>query len=153
MPFSALPYFLNPKQNPNAWKGTDHDSWLIHWKVRVIGYFAYGPRAREWWAKWRKLPMTLLAVFGNGESRWEESQGLFAVRSLNTPIFLYSPQAVYLSRVQYWCNWHIQIQWPLFFAFHIKFGKKGLVFGYIGAKRDADEVYWFPAIYLGGNWK
>ncbi len=151
MPFSALPPDLNPKLNPLAWRGTDHDSWLIHWKVKVIGWFAYGPRATEWWARWRKLPKTLLAIFGPGESRWEESEGRMAIRALNSTVIWYQPTIFYLSRIQYWCDWSIQLQWPLFLCCSYKLKSKVLFF-YIGAKRDGD-CYWFPSIFIGLGWK
>ena len=152
MPFSALPDHLNPKINPEAWKGTDDDNFWMRWRIKLKGWFAYGPRATELWAKWREFPIVLTALFGNGESRWEESNGLFAIRSVNKSIFWCYSRTVYLSRIQYWCNWSFQIQWPLFIAFHIKYKGK-LLYCYLGAARDADKIYWFPAAFLGTVWK
>lgn len=158
MPKDALPERL---QDPKNWIGTDDDVWYMRWRIPLKGLFAYGPRSNHWWAKWREFPLVLFALFGEGQSRWETSGGELAVRSTNKNVFLYSPTTVYLSRVQYWCRWSIQLQWPLFFAFHFYFkdtpypantdGK--LVFFYIGAHRDGDKVYWFPSAYLGLNWK
>lgn len=72
----------------------------------------------------------------------------------------------YLSRCQYWCEWHTAILWPLFFSAHkydnpkdvIPVGTKEDRDGkikmlYLGAKRDADNVTWFPALYGGANYK
>ncbi len=113
---------------------------------------AYGPRDIHRYHRWRKLPMTLLAVFGPGESRWESSGGEIAVRSLNTTVFMYTPWNFYLSRIQCWCDWSIQLQWPLFLACHYKLKSKALFF-YVGCKRDADEVYWFPSVFVGLTFK
>lgn len=109
---------------------------------------AFGPRDVHWIHRWRELPVVLFAVFGPGDSRWEESNGLFAIRAKNDPVFWHWPQVVYLSRVQYWCDWHIQVQWPLFICAHWH----GWMF-YVGAKRDADKVYWMPSIFIGRIWK
>lgn len=121
-------------------------------KKWIKPHLAYGPRDIHWYHRWRKLPITLLSIFGKGESRWEDADGVLAVRSVNQPVFFYRPWTLYLSRIQYWCDWSIQLQWPLFLCFHFKYGRKGLVHGYIGAKRDGD-CYWFPALHFGGSWK
>lgn len=143
MPWSALPPHIN---EPNEWDGKDDDDhWYTSWRKQVKGWFAFGPRATEWWARWRELPITLFAVFGPGESRWEND--FMAIRAENAPVILFDPTSFYLSRVQYWCKWHIQIQWPLFICVHY-----GGWMGYIGFKRDADKVYW-AALYLGRTWK
>lgn len=150
-PWDALPPHID---QPNEWDNHDDDDhWYTKWRKAVKGLFAYGPRSKHWWARWRRSPATLLAVFGAGDSRWEND--ILALRSVNKTVFMYVPSSngFYLSRVQYWCDWHIQFAWPLFFAFHFKYGKKGLVNFYIGAKRDSDLVFWFPAIYIGSKWK
>lgn len=74
----------------------------------------------------------------------------------------------YLSRIQYWTRWHVQLQWPFCFAFHIYWRAKDvprspskaaamtikkMLYVYIGAHYDADAVYWFPSGYIGGKWK
>lgn len=148
MPWDALPPHID---QPSEWGGKDDDQhWYTSWRKQVKGWFAYGHRSKHWWAKWRKYPITLFALFGPGESRWEND--LMAIRSVNTPVVWYSG-AFYLSRIQYWCNWHIQLQWPLFMAAHLKLGKTKKLYMYVGAKRDADQVYWCPAIYIGTSWK
>lgn len=153
MSWSSLPEHVN---SPEEWNGKDDDQhFYTRWIKSVKGWFAYSYRSKYWWERWRKKPVVLLAFFGHGESRWEND--LMALRSVNKTVALYYPPkngwSFYLSRVQYWCDWHIQLQWPLFFAFHFKHGKTGLINFYIGAKRDADKVYWWPAIYVGTSYK
>lgn len=182
MPKSALPERL---QDPAAWKGTDDDNKWMRWRIPLKGLFAYGPRAKEWWAKWREYPKTLFAIrskqglFRAESEGWEQDSAWDSVSSatkfVDTDIFVtgISPQGLqfiqqgYLSRVQYYTRWHIQLQWPFMFAVHFYTraadvpiqglprpdtdGK--LWFFYFGAHRDADKVYWFPSAYLGRNWK
>lgn len=153
MPWSALPPHIN---EPHEWTGKDDDQhWYTSWRKSVKGWFAFGPRATEWWARWRELPITLLAFFGEGDNRWESSGAEFAVRAAAKPIFFFKPNLVYLSRIQYWCRWSIQLQWPLFFAAHIYTNrvKRKVLYVYVGAKRDGDKVYWFPAIFIGRTFK
>lgn len=143
MPWSALPPHKN---RPQYWDGYDDDDhWYTKWRKQVKGWFAFGPRATERWARFREFPITLVAFFGPGESRWEND--VMAVRSVNKPVFLFHPTAFYLSRVQYWTDWHVQLQWPLFFGCH--FARYQF---YIGFKRDADRVYWL-ALFFGRMWK
>lgn len=153
MCWTALPQHIN---EPNEWDNKDDDRhWYTSWRKAVKGWFAYGPRDIHWYHRWRKNPITLLAIFGKGESRWEND--ILAIRSIPKTILFYNPgnTGFYLSRVQYWCNWSFQIQWPFFIGFHWYYGKtnKQGVQLYIGTKRDADKVYWFPAIFLGRTWK
>ncbi len=159
MCWTALPEHIN---SPEEWAGKDDDQhWFTAWRKAVKGWFAYGPRDAHWYHRWREFPIVLFALFGAGESRWESSGGELRLRALNNMILFFKPTTVYLSRIQYWCRWSIQLQWPLFFAFHFYFkpGPYGtdmdgkLFFFYVGAKRDADKVYWFPSIYVGLNWK
>lgn len=154
MCITALPEHLNSKEEiESAFK--DDDQFGItglgglyrRFKKWTKAQMAFGPRDIHWYHRWRKLPIVLLVIFGRGESRWEND--LFALRSVNSAAFLYWPEGFYLSRVQYWCDWHIQICWPLFFCMHFKYGRTGIFTFYMGAKRDADMVYWFPAIYIG----
>lgn len=143
-PWSALPPHID---EPNEWNGKDDDQhWFTKWRKSVKGWFAFGPRATEWWARWREHPITIFALFGEGDSRWENTDGSITIRSVASAVFWYAPSGqlkVYLSRIQYWCDWHTQLQWPLFFGFHA-----GNWQGYIGFKRDADKVYWL-ALYFG----
>lgn len=169
-PLDALPDNLRPDKNPDAWKGTDNDTWLMRWTLKYVGWQAYGPRASEWWAKWRKYPATLFALFGKGFIRFENDE---ADISMSSDDRKYAFRQVwgepwYLSRVQYYLRWHIQLQWPLMLGFHFYFRAKDvptpgqdhgdnlsnkLFFFYIGAHRDADQVYWCPSLYVGLTWK
>jgi hypothetical protein len=153
MPWSALPEHIN---EPREWAGKDHDKvWYTRWVKYVQGWFAYGPRAKEWWARWRLVPCTLFAMKGNGPWRFEGIMRDGKVR-------------FYRSRAQYWTRWHVALQWPLQLTFHWywraadvpttdtrpqNLNIKKLVFGYGPVHRDADDVYWFPSFYLGGTWK
>lgn len=181
MPKSALSDRLN---DPENWKGTDDDNWLMRWRIYAKGWFAYGPRASEWWAKWREWPKTLFAAKGKDgyfrieTENWERdsakdclydartllNENLFHVNSDDPHVDVISYG--YLSRVQKYTRWSIQIQWPLLIAVHRydsptdvpKYGEQKetdgtLWFFYIGAHRDADKVYWFPSAYIGRNWK
>ncbi len=159
MPWSALPPHID---SPEEWAGKDDDQhWFTAWRKRVKGFFAFGPRATEWWARWRFAPKAVFAVGGRGPWRFENDKW-DAVRQ--TPYHCHA-RGWYLSRIQYWKPWHIQVQWPLFVAAHVylpkvtlpepkeRYRDEGLVYFYVGAKRDGDAVYWFPAIFLGRGWK
>lgn len=144
MPVSALPPGFN---------NTQHGDWANIWPFKYIrpSWTAFGPRASQWWAKWREYPIVLFAYFGKGDARWEESNGAFAVRAPNHTIWFYNPGnfgPMYLSAIQYWCDWHVQLQWPLFFAFHWK-TKTRVWYFRIGARRNADRFYDFPSAHFG----
>ncbi len=146
MPWDALPDHIN---QPHNWNGKDDDDhWYTRWRKQVKGYFAFGPRSKHWWARFREWPITVFAMRGKGFFRLEddtvavplESERLFCWWNPNEDGF-------YLSRVQYWTKWHIALQWPLFLHGHY-----GQWQGYIGFKRDADRVYWL-SLYFGRTWK
>ncbi len=167
MPRSALPPHL---QNFN-WKGTDNASWLMRQKKKVQIWLAAGPRVPSGFWKWREVPRIIFAIRGEGSFRLENTDGTdihqddccnpYPNKDWNNE-FKY-----YLSRIQPWTRWHLSLQWPLFFNFHIiyrqknvvdyptyqsAFGiKKMLTFGF-GFKRDGDKVYWLTA-NLGGNFE
>ena len=182
---SALPKHL---QSWEAWVGKDDDDhWYTRWRKYVKAWSAFGPRSPKGIAfafilfppfiipvlrKWREFPIVLVALSGGGPLRWEstdgsresigESQNVAFIKNAKDP----EGQQVFLSRVQLWCRWHIQIQWPLFFCFHFyknkndilplgdKVDRDGKLFmAYWGAKRDADRVFWFVARYIGRNFK
>lgn len=163
MPWSAVPDHLNPHINPTAWKGTDQDVWWKRWLIPYKGWMAFGPRATEKWARFREVPYTLFARKGKGYYRLESSDGHreWGVHDITETIWFDSNEEVppiYLSRSQYWTKWHIQLQWPLFVAFHIYWRLRDVpsfpdrpredlsilhMFQFqIGFKRDADKVYW-----------
>jgi len=172
MPWDALPDELNPYKNPNAWKGTDDDTWGWRWRIKIKGWFAYGPLSKHWWAKWREYPITLLAFFGKGQTRLEDSLTTHDVMWHNGPIVWFDPAKMksapklFLSRVQYYARWHFQVQWPLYVGFHFYPRKQDVPvapnhantdgkigFFYLGAHRDGTPAYWFPSAYFGRNWK
>lgn len=159
-PRSALPPHID---EPHEWKNTDWDTKWQRWMLEIKHWFAFGPRATEWWARWRKFPIVLFARKGRGKWRLEDDVD---------DIVSYKPTShepgTYLSTIQYWCRWHIALQWPLHLTFHIYWRaadvpglferpRKDLsihhmFFFRIGARRDADKVYWFPSLFVGGNW-
>lgn len=169
MPISAMPEWIKDQaEGTNTdWNNPIQKYWHKSW-------FAYGPRATEWWAKWREVPKTLFAVFGEGFTRfetetWDRDSGDDMTISTDRRWYILDGDFgnYYLSRIQYYLRWHVQFQWPLMVAFHVypkaedvpvpgqprpnTDGK--LWFFYFGAHRDPDKVYWFPSAYLGRNWK
>jgi hypothetical protein len=149
MPWSALPEHLN---SPEKWGGTDDDKWWMRWRLQIKGWFAYGPRATEKWAKWREWPVCVLFIRGEGAARIENDETDWYSKSRVVFMLDSSLSHWYISRIQKWCNWHIHLQWPLFFTCHFYIRTK-LIYFYIGASRDADKVYWFPAAFIGTTWK
>jgi|SRR6185436_1504339 len=154
---SALPERL---QHPEAWKGTDDDVWYLRWSLPYKGWNAFGPRDKHWYHRWREMPLTLFAMFGKGDSRWESTASEIRLRSINKTVLFFKPTNVYLSAIQYWCRWSFQIQWPFFIAFHFYFkdtpypaNVTGKMFYFrFGCRRDADIVYWFPSLFIGLTW-
>ena len=160
MPKSALP----PHLQDFDWQGTDNASWLMRQKKKLQYLITAGPRVPSGFFKWRDIPKCLFAKRGEGYYRLENTDGT-EFRYFGTPN--YYPKVFYLSRVQPWCRWHVSLQWPLFFNFHVMYSHKSVVeplkyqssfgitkmltFG-IGFKRDGDKVYWLTA-NLGGNFE
>lgn len=183
MPWSALPEWLD---SPEKWAGSDHDTKWTRWILRLKGAMAFGPRATERWARWRQYPRTLLAlrskqgVFRIEAEGWEretaydcvDTSDYYFLKDLvatkNYPNFV-AIEPGYLSRVQKYTRWSLQIQWPFFVAFHwyrrasdvpvygdpvpSGFADGKVVFAYFGAQRNGDKFYMFPAAYVGFNWK
>jgi hypothetical protein len=163
-PWDALPEHID---EPGEWAGTDDDTWLMRWRLKIKGWFAYSYRSRYWWARWRKTPIVLFAVRGKGLWRFENDVNDLTCVDLN-PCWKSDERPFYLSRVQYYCRWHFKIMWPLFIAGHVypkaaDVPKPGEPVGdaqdgklyqaYAGAARDADQVYWFPSAATGKVWK
>lgn len=180
MPWDALTDELNIHKNPNAWKGQDDDRvWWMRWRIKIKGWYAFGPLARQRWviggmpplpllAKWREYPIVLFGIFGPGKMRFEDS---LTTRDRVEPVrtlVWYNPEKkdkMFLTRVQYYCRWHFFLQWPLYLNFHWYRKKEyvpthpnhenldgKLIRFYMGAKRDGTPVYWFTALHLGLNW-
>lgn len=164
MPKSAMPPWIQEKAGGT---GTDWDNPFQRWIKK--SWFAYGPRATEWFAKWREFPLTLFAYFGEGSIRletesWERdsaSEITYPIR-YNGAIFFAKFGSFYLSNIQYYTRWGISIQWPLHIIFHYYLRSKDVrevgspknerspvLFFRFGARRDADKVYWFPSLFLG----
>ena len=167
MPISALPPHL---QNWN-WEGTDNAGWLMQIKKKLQILIAAGPRVSETtfpqrFFKWREFPELLFLWRGEGEERWESTDG--------SQIETYGPHCskafgyyLYYSRIQPWLRWSISLSWPLFFNCHFIYRKEDVVeyptyqsafgirkmftFG-IGFKRDSDKIYWLTT-NAGGNFE
>lgn len=164
MPKSALSERLQTKEN---WEGTDWDNPFQKWMIPLKGWFAYGPRAKEWWAKWREYPKTIFAILGKGSIRienedWERDSareysdpGIRHVLFNLEPVMFYEFGKLgtvmsqgYLSRVQYYTRWSFQIQWPFMIAFHIYF-KPNNVQIYGKPRNDTDGKLFF--FYFGAH--
>lgn len=161
MPWSALPESLN---SPEKWAGTDNDTWYARWTLQFQGWFAFGPRAIEWWASWKFPPKVLFKIGGKGEWRYEFVQSLLSLPD-GSPLSYYL-----LSRCQYYKRWAFVVQWPLMFTLHWYWREKDvpisggdnwnddfsimeLVFMYGPLHWDADLIYWILSFYIGSQWK
>lgn len=183
MPRCALPEHLNDKEeienafpDDSQYGGFFGNLWK-RWNKWAKPIEAWGPRcpkgiAFTFWPpfvllrKWRETPLVLWAKKGVGSWRYEADGKPDIASGMEPKDFLKENPGYYLSRNQYWCEWHRQLQWPLFFCFH-KFKEAGdklpenvredrdgrIVMGYIGAKRDADTVFWYVAAFFGKNFK
>lgn len=170
MPKSALPEHLQDVESnfPDDKQFGDKTWWArfyTRFNKTTKTWFAFSYRCTEWWARWRRFPMVLLAVRGKGEWRWEDT----ATESCGGRQFIvnYQPYDYYLSRIQYYTRWHFAVQWPLMVSFHFYPKAKNvptsfklqleldgkLWFAYWN-HFDADLVYWMvTSVYLGRNWK
>lgn len=168
MPRSAVPEHLLKRD----WEGTDNASWLMRMKKRIQYIFAAGPNVPSGFWKWRDIPKCLILLSGDGKVRTENTDGsqigtLPAHSKVHLNALDSAENAHYISRIQPWLRWHFSVNWPLFVNMHViyrkrdvekapkyqsEFGiKKMLTFG-IGAKRDADKVYWLT-MNMGGNFE
>jgi len=150
MPWSALPEHIN---DPEEWEGTDWDNRWQRWMLQIKGWFAYGPRAKEWWAKWRPVPKDLININATRKETVSSLEG--------DTVTIYK----YTSVIQYWSRWHLLIQWPLHVSFHVFWRKKTvpkkpetrdfkiweMIYIRFGARFDNDQVYWFPSFFIGGD--
>ena len=171
---SALPPHLDSDEEIEA-NFKDDSQFAQYWWGKYYAQFrktlkpwlAFGPRATEWWARWRQYPITIFAIKSKeGQFRFESDESHDLVISQRV-LWWRDSDGSYLSRNQYYAKWHFQICWPFFIAFHCYTdgvvlpelnkpvpdmdGK--LKMAYFGAKRDADIVLWFPALYIGENFK
>lgn len=157
MPWDALPEHLN---SPEKWKGTDNDTWLMRWDLYIKGWFAFGPRAKEWWANWKFPPAEIFKIGGTGTWRYE---------SIPVSPDDNAPYTFVLSRCQYFKRWSFVWVSPFCFTFHIYWRAKDvplekdawkndfnitkLFFAYGPIHWDADLIYWILSFYVGGQWK
>ena len=153
MPWSALPEHLN---TPEKWSGSDWDIWYMRPLLKIKGWFAYGPRATEKWAKWRPIPKDLLNINATRKETLEDYQ----TKKSTTAHML-----TYTSVIQYWTRWHFLIQWPFHISFHVfwfekdvmpeparkDFTLKNMVYVRFGARFDNDQIYWCPSLFIGGD--
>lgn len=183
------------------WTGTDDDTPLMRWRLRVKYWFAFSARpfspqgldltvvlfpglyilpfsiwftGFSWWyffpllilpvfKQWRYMPMTIAGYYGNGWVRYESDEHENG-NSHAGWIFWHEPFVIlptgaripgYISRVQYWCRWHVALHWPLLITAHLypnagnvlKPGERGQTDGkvysfYRGWHRDGDRLYW-----------
>jgi len=166
MPKSALPKHLQESD----WSDTDNASWLMRQKKKLQYLLAAGPRVPSGFFKWREIPITLFAV-GKPGFRIENTDGT-ETTAIDEPwgflgctwLRLAKSKRWYISRIQPWSRFHINLQWPLFLNFHIIYRQKNVVtfptykssfgitkmftFG-IGFKRDGDKVYWLTCNGFG----
>lgn len=171
MPRSALPKHLQGDVD-KVWAGTDNASFLMRCKKRLQILLAAGPRVPSGFFKWREIPITLFCSHSWGYLRFENSDGSKILGAhypySNTVIYRKPTNSFYLSRIQPWCQFHISIQWPLFFNAHwiynahnvvnypkykSDFGIKKMITFSIGFKRDADKVYWLTMNGPHGNFE
>lgn len=169
MPWSALPEHLNTPEKVELAFPDDSQFGTKTWYGRLYKWFqkkskpwtAFGPRATEWWARFREVPKNLIVICPpTGSIRIENDD-----RGEGIVLSDWILPGWYVSRQQKWKRWSIQVNWPLFIAVHrydklhytqvpgVPEDSDGkLWFFYVGFKRDADKVYWL-GIYLGRNWK
>lgn len=128
--------------------------------------------------KWRLWPYTVFAIRGAGKWRLEGVKGNQETTT-DQKVIWFMPyfQSIrigqelevptyYLSRVQYWCRWHLRMDWPLLFGFHFYFKAADVVppmerrdtdgklfFAYRGWHRDGDEIFWGDGGFAGLVWK
>lgn len=166
---TALPDHLNEKHEieENFKDDSQYSGWIGNiwkrWNKATKHWKAYGPRSPKGIAfshfppfilvrKWRNIPILLFSVKGVGVWRYESDGNPDYGSSSEPNDYLNNYPGYYLSRIQYWARWHFQIQWPLFICFHFIW-KDNPIMGYLGSKRDADGLYWYPAFHIGVGWK
>lgn len=157
--------FPDDSQYGNSWFGRAY-RW---YQKKTKTWFAFSYRCTEWWARWRKMPIILIALRGSGLWRWEgeNSDGVFEAKKFLFGSLKSGGVPFYLSRVQYYARWHFSIQWPLMITFHFYPKAKDvpkpneprpeldgkLWFAYWN-HFDADFVYWmFTSFFVGRTFK
>lgn len=170
MPWSALPPHIN---EPHEWAGTDHDTKWTRWMLYIKGWTAFGPRAKETWARWREFPKTLFAIRAKEgvfrlereswerDSSWEDWLNRTSLVNENIKVVSWPDgkekaagnaliEDGYLSRCQKYTRWSFQIQWPLMVAFHFYTRAEDVPkWGDPTPSGFADGKIWF--FYLGAH--
>lgn len=175
---SAIPEHLDDLDEAKA-AFKDDQVWYMRWRPYVKHWNAFGPRSPKGIAfsylppfilkrKWRDVPKVLWAERGPGYWRYEsvskEEPDLWSDHK-DPRDFLKDHPTYFLSRNQYWCEWHKAILWPFFHSEHrytdpkhvIPVGERAprkgkLDMSYAGAKFDKD-CYWYPAMFKGNTFK
>lgn len=176
---SAFPEHLDTPEERRAAFKDDNESWFLKWRRGIKHWFAFGPRSPSGIAfspfppfilarKWRDYPIAIFAEKGKGYWRFEKFGSPDKWTDEDDPTeFLEKNPGYYISRNQYWCEWHKALQWPLFYSKHkydnpedvIPVGTRADRDGkidmfYVGAKMDGDWIYWYVAFYpFGRNFK
>ena len=153
MPVSALPPGFNNQQTGD---------WKNIWPFKYItpSWTAFGPRCTEWWAKWRPYPVLLFGLHSSDPWRLEaDDKPEFATSAFKRCEICEPIPNWYISAIQYWTKWSVQVQWPLHVAAHYYLdevpkypehaGERRALFIRIGARRNADGFYDFPSAYVG----
>jgi hypothetical protein len=163
---------MSPKSAyPTGYKlGKDNQSWLMRQKNKVQVWFTGGPRVPSGFWKFRELPRTLILLSGNGDLRYENTDGTVITCLCKTKagvLFNMEPTACYLSRIQPWTRFHFALMWPLaihwsliwrsrdvvkYPKYQSVFGIKKMFAGYLGWVRDSDKIY-KPKFFVGGNFE
>lgn len=170
MPLDALPKELQDVENHFPDDSTFGTKTLFgklyYWyQKKSKTWFCFSYRCSEWWARWRKYPVEVFKIGGNGPWRYETLGGDF-VLSTGASLALVSGDS-YLSRIQYYKRWHFAIQWPLLVSFHFykkaeyvpRYGEPlpeldGKLLFFYWNHFDADLVYWMlTSIFIGNGWK
>lgn len=188
MPLSALPERLQDVENhfpDDDQYGTSLFGRLYRWYQKSTKtWFCFSFRCTEWWARWRQFPKVLFALKSKEgyfrietglpdgsamdcayDARYLFNENVWHVDNSDPHVDVISEG--YLSRIQYWCRWHIAVQWPFMVSFHFypkaadvpKYGEPrgeldGKLWYFYWNHFDADLVYWMlTSIFFGKVWK
>lgn len=178
MPQSAMPEWIKPQ---SAGTGTDWDTWYQRWWNKAwFAYGPRATQRWAKWREWPTTLFAIRAkegffrieteTFERDSSREDNhNQTKFVMENNIRAVFWNGLDGkereitrAYLSAIQYWTKWHFAVLWPLHiqFSYYIddvpsfpaKAGDRRVVYIRIGARRDADKVYWWPSLFIGLTW-
>lgn len=179
MPESAMPDWIKPTA---AGTGTDWDNPIQkYWNKAWFAYGPRATQAWAKWREWPVTIFAIRAKEGyfrvetetydrdsgrennhNRTSFWMENNIRLVFWGDGDGKGQREITRGYLSAIQYWTKWHVALQWPFQFQAHYyiddvpvypeKAGNRRVAYIRIGARRDADKVYWFPSIFIGLQW-